>query len=532
MNIHNPILPGFNPDPSICRFGDDYYIATSTFEWFPGVALYHSKDLVNWHPIGHVLTRRSQLDLLGVTDSSGIWAPSLSYAEGQFYLIYTIVRTRATNFKDVHNYLVASPTITGPWSEPIYLNSSGFDPSLFHDEDGRKWLVNMSWDFRPGKPRFAGILLQEYSPSERKLVGPVTKILQKPILSEGPNLYKRNGWYYLMLAEGGTGWNHGIAMARSRSLTGPYELDPQPLVITSRKNPALQLQKAGHGELVQTPAGEWYLVHLASRPVYPERRCVLGRETCIQKVIWSEDGWLRLAHGGTDPLVEAAAPTGITPHEWPADPVRDGFDQPQLSPRWQSLRVPIDDSWLSLTDRPGWLRVRGRESQHSVFEQSLIAQRLTRLPIAIQTSMQFDPQNFMQSAGLILYYDTRNHYYLRMTHDESEGKVLLLTVTDDGNYSEPGPPLIINDWEQCFLRAAVGDERTQFWASPDAVEWLPVGPPLDTTKLSDDYGSGLKFTGTMIGICCQDLAGTRAIADFDYFAVKTVYTGSTESRPG
>jgi len=520
--IRNPILPGFNPDPSICRVGDVYYIATSTFEWFPGVALYHSKDLANWRPIGHALTRRSQLDLLGVTDSSGIWAPSLSYADGQFHLIYTIVRTRATNFKDVHNYLVTSPTITGPWSEPIYLNSSGFDPSLFHDEDGRKWLANMVWDFRPGKPRFAGILLQEYSPSEGRLVGSVTKILQKPILSEGPNLYKRDGWYYLMLAEGGTGWNHGIAMARSRSITGPYELDPQPLVITSRKNPALPLQKAGHGELVQTPTGEWHLVHLASRPAYPERRCILGRETCIQKVIWSEDGWLRLAHGGTDPLVELPGPAGIAPCLWPDEPARDEFDETALSPRWQSLRVPIDDSWVSLSQRPGWLRLLGRESQHSLFNQSLVARRLTSLPATIETCMQFEPQSFMQSAGLILYYDTRNHFHLRMTSDESMGKVLMLTVTDDGNYAELGQPLKVNDWQSVFLRATMTDERTQFLASRDGSAWQSIGPALDTSKLSDDYGSGMKFTGTLIGICCQDLAGTRAIADFDYFELLSV----------
>jgi xylan 1,4-beta-xylosidase len=518
--IQNPILPGFNPDPSICRVGDDYFIATSTFEWFPGVALYHSKDLANWRVIGHALTRGSQLDLPGVTDSSGIWAPSLSYAEGHFHLIYTIVRTRATNFKDVHNYLVTSPNITGPWSEPIYLNSSGFDPSLFHDDDGRKWFTNMLWDFRPGKFRFAGILLQEYSTTERKLVGPVTKILQKSILSEGPNLYRRDGWYYLMLAEGGTGWNHGIAMARSRSIHGPYELDPQPLVLTSRKSPSLPLQKAGHGELVETPNGEWYLVHLASRPVYPARRCIFGRETCLQKVTWSEDGWLRLASGGTDPQIEVPAAAGLVARPWEPEPTRDDFAFSVLSPHWQSLRVGVDDSWLSLSERPGWLRLRGRESQHSVFEQSLVARRLTHLPCIVETAMESKPPNFMQSAGLILYYDTRNHFYLRMTQDDSNRRVLTLTITDDGNYDERGSPVDVSAWKTCFLRATLDEDQTQFFASPDNRVWHSVGPALETGKLSDDYGSGLKFTGTMVGICCQDLSGTRAVADFDFFDVR------------
>jgi xylan 1,4-beta-xylosidase len=520
--IHNPILPGFNPDPSICRVGDDYYVATSTFEWFPGVAIYHSKDLIHWRPIGHVLTRRSQLDLLGVTDSSGIWAPSLSFANGQFNLIYTIVRTRASNFKDVHNYLVTAPDITDPWSEPIYLNSSGFDPSLFHDDDGRQWFANMVWDYRPGRNRFAGILLQEFSPTQRRLVGPVTKILQKPILSEGPNLYKRDGWYYLMLAEGGTGWNHGIAMARSRSIHGPYELDPQPLVMTSRKNPALVLQKAGHGELVQTPGGEWYLVHLASRPIYPGRQCVLGRETCLQKVEWSQDGWLRLSSGGTGPQTDVPAPRDVEPHPWPAESTRDDFDAPELPVHWQSLRVPVESAWLSLTERPGWLRLRGRESQHSVFEQSLIARRLTSVNSVLETCLEFKPTTFFQSAGLILYYDTRNHFYLRVTHDEARGEVLILTITDEGAYSELGQPLDVDVWKSIYLRATCENDLVQFAASQDGKSWTSVGPSMELFKLSDDYGTGLKFTGTMAGVCCQDLGGTRAIADFDYVDLRSL----------
>jgi xylan 1,4-beta-xylosidase len=311
-------------------------------------------------------------------------------------------------------------------------------------------------------------------------------------------------------------------MVRSRSLTGPYELDPQPLVMTSRKNGGLPLQKAGHGELVQTPAGGWYLVHLASRPVFPERRCVLGRETCLQKVVWSDDGWLRLAQGGTDPATEVPGPTGLAPHPWPAEPSRDDFDQPALDVRWQALRTPVDPSWLSLTDRPGWLRLRGRESQHSVFEHSLIARRLTSTNAVIETAVQFDPPTYMAAAGLTLWYDTRNHFYLRLTRDDAGAKVLVLTTTDDGTYAERGQPLDVTAWATCHLRAVVTEDATQFSASPDGQAWQPVGPPLETTKLSDDYGTGLKFTGTMVGLCCQDLAGTRAAADFHFFELRSV----------
>ena len=238
--IQNPVLRGFHPDPSFVRAGEDFYLANSTFEWLPGVRFHHSKDLVHWRLAGHALTRPEHIDLKGVENSSGNWAPSLSYADGQFWLIYTNIRTTGggRRFKDSHVFLITAPSIEGPWSDPVYLNSIGFDPSLFHDDDGRKWLLNMQWDFRKGRFAFAGNVVQEYDCSARRLVGPVHEIARKPdILCEGPNLYKREGLYYLMMAEGGTGWNHGISMARSRSITGPYELDPQGAVLTTRHNP-------------------------------------------------------------------------------------------------------------------------------------------------------------------------------------------------------------------------------------------------------------------------------------------------------
>jgi len=562
--IQNPILPGFHPDPSICRVGGDYYIANSSFEWFPGVPIHHSKDLMNWRLIGHALTRRSQIDLRGVSDSGGVWAPSLSFAGGQFWLIYTNIRTCGMGrpFKDIGIYLTTAKNILGPWSEPITLNSIGFDPSLFHDDDGRKWLVNMIWDFRKDRHRFAGIVVQEYDHQQCKLAGPMTKILEKKnILCEGPNLYKRNGCYYLMLAEGGTGWNHSISMARAKNVLGPYELDPQSSVITSRDDNKLPLQKAGHGELVQTPAGEWYLVHLASRPLatggprnaaspdnssaadaHAGHRCVLGRETCLQRVEWSNDGWLRLATGGTKPqeivvlsnnrqVLDCASPRailddspraesgrGLPQSKTPARPTRDDFDSDKLDVRWSSLRAPADESWLSLKERRGWLRLRGRDSLHSLFEQSLVARRVQHFQFTAETCLEFSPAHFTQMAGLVCYYDTRTHFYLRVTQDEACGKILGIVLTDDGNYDElSGSETVINDWRQIFLRAEIHFQKLQFGASPDGKNWQNIGPVLDASKLSDDYGAGLHFTGAMVGLCAQDVGGTRAVADFDYF---------------
>ncbi len=538
--LRNPVLPGFRPDPSICRHGDDYYLATSTFEWFPGVALHHSRDLVHWRPIGHALTRRSQLDLRGVADSAGSWAPSLSYADGKFWLIYTNIVTTGMGrpFKDPHVFLATAERIEGPWSEPVRLDSIGFDPSLFHDDDGRKWLVNMQWDFRPGRHRFAGIVAQEFDPVAGRLVGPVHELMRKDVLSEGPNVYKVNGYYYLMLAEGGTGWNHGIAMARARSITGPYELDPEEAVLTTRHAPGHPLQKAGHGELVRTPAGEWWLAHLCSRPLRtgagpnagsPDKspsaaahagdRCVLGRETSLQRVVWSEDGWLRLAHGGVLPAVELPAPAGLALQPWPAAPARDDFDGPALGSRWQTLRVPADEAWLSFTARPGWLRLAGRESPHSLHDQSLVARRLETFHATATTRLEFAPARFTQFAGLVFWYDQRTFYYLRVTHDEKLGRVVSVALSDDFAYAEPPEArFAINDWPAAvFLRGVVDQAALRFFASPDGADWRPVGGVFDASKLSDDYGSVLHFTGTMVGLAAHDVAGQRAYADFDWF---------------
>ncbi|WP_332687269.1 family 43 glycosylhydrolase, partial [Devosia sp.] len=176
--LTNPILPGFNPDPSILRVGDDYYIATSTFEWFPGVQIHHSKDLANWELVTRPLTRKAQLDMRGDPDSCGVWAPCLTHDGEKFWLVYTDVKRKDGSFKDAHNYIIWADRIEGPWSDPVYTNSSGFDPSLFHDDDGRKWFVNMLWDHRRRPLLFAGIALQEFDPKAGKLVGPIKNIYQ------------------------------------------------------------------------------------------------------------------------------------------------------------------------------------------------------------------------------------------------------------------------------------------------------------------------------------------------------------------
>ncbi|QUL53153.1 glycoside hydrolase family 43 protein [Paenibacillus tritici] len=516
--IHNPILRGFHPDPSICRAGEDYYIATSTFEWYPGVRIHHSRDLVNWRPLTYALTRKSQLNMEGDPDSGGIWAPCLTYADGLFYLIYTDVKSRQGAFKDTPNYLVTAGNIEGPWSEPVYLNSSGFDPSLFHDEDGRKWLVNMLWDHRTGNNSFAGIVLQEYSPAEKRLTGPVIPIYKGTglKLTEGPHLYRKDGWYYLITAEGGTQYNHAVTVARSKQIEGPYETAPDNPLLTSAGNRELALQKAGHASLVETQTREWYMVHLCGRPV-KDNYCNLGRETAIQRVTFTADGWLALPGGGNAPALTVEGPD-LPAHPFAAAAPRDDFDAPQLDVRWSTLRVPADDSWLSLQERPGTLRLRGRESMSSMHRQSLVAQRQQAFHCSAETSIEFEPQHFQQMAGLIVYYDTKDYLYLRITHDEVHGKSLGIIRSKDGVYEDTLTPEVpLEPGASVGLKVVIDGEWAQFYYCTGDSAWEKIGAALEIYHLSDDFPAYIRFTGTFIGMCAQDLSGTLHPADFDYF---------------
>lgn len=528
--IVNPILRGFNPDPSIIRVGEDYYIATSTFEWSPGVQIHHSRDLQNWKLIGHPLTRTSQLNMTGNPDSGGVWAPCLSCHEGTYYLIYTDVKSHMGPFKDTHNYMVTASDIHGPWSEPIYLNSSGFDPSMFHEEDGTKWIVNMVWDHRKGKNHFGGIVIQQYSQTEKRLVGPIHNIFRGTSLglTEGPHIYRANGYYYLMTAEGGTRYGHAITMARSTSLLGPYEADPAGPVLTSADRPEAELQRAGHGCLVETPSAEMYLVHLCGRPLRPSLYCTLGRETAIQRCIWNEAGWLSLASRDHEPEVKVTAPS-IPEYSFEPEPETEHFDSDQISIHFNSLREPLAEDWASLRERPGFLRLRGRESLSSHHQQSLIARRQQSFLVEAETVVEFAPDSYQQLAGLIYYYNSRNYYYLWISWDEELGKCVGIMSSDRGSYDEPlKSPVSIEGWERCYLKAMIRRERLQFLYSRDGQEWQLIGGELDATKLSDENAEFIKegvaldqgFTGAFLGMCVQDLSGRGLHADFDYFTYR------------
>lgn len=527
--IMNPVLKGFNPDPSICRVGDDYYIATSTFDWFPGVQIHHSKDLVNWHLVSNPLNRVSQLNMIGNPDSGGVWAPALSYHDGQFWLIYSDIKVVENTWKDGANYLVTCDTIDGEWSEPIYLNNSGFDPSLFHDEDGRKWLVNMMWDHRPYNHNFYGIILQEYSVEEQKLVGEI-KVIYKGTdlgLTEAPHLYKVNGYYYLLVAEGGTKFEHASTVVRSKNIDGPYELHPDNPLITSWPHPKLELQKAGHGSFVVTQDGEWYFAHLTGRPLkrdgvkmLEERGfCPLGRETAIQKVYWEND-WPYIV-GGNKPSLEVEAPH-LPEQKWEQDyPTVDDFDSNRLNRHFNTLRIPFNEEIGSLTDRPGYLRLYGRESLHSSFTQALVARRWQSFEFTAETKVDFQPESFQQMAGLICYYNTRNWTSVHVTWNEEKGRVIDLMACERFQTTCPlqGKEIPVpEDVEDVYFRVDVDAKHYYFSYSFDGETFERIDVPFDSYKLSDDYidQAGF-FTGAFVGMHCMDISGRRKPADFDYF---------------
>jgi xylan 1,4-beta-xylosidase len=535
--ISNPILKGFNPDPSIVHVDGDFYIATSTFEWYPGVQIHHSRDLRNWRLAARPLNRASLLDMRGDPDSGGVWAPCLSWDKGLFYLIYTDVKRLEGNFKDTHNYLTTCETIDGEWSDPVYLNSSGFDASLFHDEDGRKWLVNMVWDHRHQHNRFGGVHLQEYCPESRKLKGDVVNIFRgSPLgLTEAPHLYRRGDYYYLLTAEGGTGYNHAMTVARSRDLFGPYQLDPQGYLLTAKDHPDLYLQRCGHGDLFETSAGESYLVHLCGRPLEGLRRCPLGRETGLQKFQWSDDGWPRLEGATADglPATEVSAPD-LPEHVWPASKPRHEFDEGALPIEFQWLRSPAPERFMSLTERPGFLRLRGKESLGSRFEQALVARRQQAFRVSAETRLEFQPDNFQQAAGLVSYYNAHKYHYLYVSIDDDGRRfvdIMSCEADPSRNSTFPlraeqtdpdttDPRYQMPDTGAVWLRCDIDHQALYFSWSTDGENWQRIPIALDQSIISDESGKGdgASFTGAFLGMCCQDLSGRDCPADFDYFS--------------
>lgn len=422
--------------------------------------------------------------------------------------------------------LIAVPSVTG----------SAAESELQHQLAGRlEWLgletdlwsmLNLQNDHRPGGARFAGIVLTELDRETLETVGETHLLLQHDRLVEGPKLLRRDGWYYLVLAEGGTGWEHGVRVARAKELTGPYELDELPL-LTTRDDPGVPLQKAGHGELVETPDGQWLLGHLTARPLRTPRgrRCTLGRETAVQAVTWDADGWPRLRHGSWHPAVEVDVPTSWHPLP-PAGPPAE------LTWPWSTLREPPDPSWADTAVRPGWIRLRGRHGPESRWAASLLAQRVTEHRAEAEVTVEARPVTFTQAAGLVLWYNPEAYLSLDLTWAEPWGEpqrgqqwrgaaggggrtVLSLVERDEGGLRQVAVVDVVAD-APVTLGVTVEGADARFWYIRDGAR-TAVGPALDFSRLSDDHGSRLRFTGAMAGIHARDLVDAAFTADFTGF---------------
>ena len=533
VRVINPILPGFHPDPSICMANGEYYIANSTFEWYPGVEISRSKDLVHWDSVPSPLSEKRLLDMNGEKYSCGIWAPCLSYSDGLFWLIYTNVRNwNVGTHKDCPNFLTTAPSIEGPWSDPIFLNASGFDASMFHDDDGRHWYINMEWDYRKDGPRqFSGIVMREYDPKTKQLGKERHKIFLGSDIGmvEGPHLYKRNGWYYIAAAEGGTDYKHALSVGRSRSLTGPYELHPHNPLISSYGHEEIKLQKAGHGSWCHSTDGnKTYLVYLCGRPLPGTIDCVLGRETGLAEIEWKDD-WPYVKQtdgslGNTPPdyVDIPVAENGAKEQHFPGQgKIHYVFDKESSLQDFKTLRTPATDRY-SLTERPGWLRLIGGQSPWSFYEQSIFARRQTDFCFKAETKIDFEPDYFQQYAGMTYRYDEETQYLLQVTYSETRGKILQLNTIMPNSFEQgmeialkPGP---------VWMRLDVNYNKGQFSWSQDGETFHVIRPICDTAKLSDEY-MGMGFTGAFVGMFCVDTEFYKKAADFEYFD----YTGLDRS---
>lgn len=530
--VNNPVLTGFHADPAMIKVGEYFIIANSTFEYYPGVELSRSKDLVNWESLPSPLSSTKYLNMAGEKAHCGIWAPCLTYSDGLFWLLYTDVKNSGA-WKDTPNYLITAENIEGPWSEPIFLEASGFDPSLFHDEDGKKYYSVMQWDYR--KPKgvntpFNGILVQEYDHNKKELVGPIKNVYKGSEIAttEGPHIYKRNGYYYLMTAEGGTGYTHAVSVARSKSIWGPYETHPENPLLTSYAHDT-KIMKAGHGSWVHTEDGRTFLSFLCSRPLPGTRCCNLGRETGIVEIKFENDWPYVVRENGEIERIDGVynnSPTDTFKPFIDNQRVKKNnsklykFDTDKIDPDFKTLRVAADEDNYSLSKRKGFLRLTGGMSPFSHFNQRVLARRQESFFIKAETKIEYNPERFTELAGLTYRYDENNQYLLAVTHDEELGKILKIILIVEGVMEQR--PIHIQLKENCpiYLGLTVKERWARFRYSYDGVIWNELRPELDAANLSDEVGRG--FTGAFVGMFAVDTARYKKVADFEYFNYEEV----------
>jgi xylan 1,4-beta-xylosidase len=500
----NPVIPGFHPDPSVCKVGDDFYLVTSSFEYFPGVPLFHSRDLVHWRPIGHVLTRKSQLDLHRMRASGGIYAPTVRYSRGRFYVV-------TTNVWGGGNFFVTAKRPEGPWSDPVWLDSQGIDPSL-------SFVGDTVYYTRNGKgPDFDHPLIYqaEVDVKTGKLLGRMRPIWAGTggIWPEAPHLYQIGTTYYLMIAEGGTGYGHSEIVARSSTPFGPFDVYPNNPIITHRDRPRHPIQALGHADLVELSDGTWWALLLGIRPK-GGRHHHLGRETFLAPVTWTRDGWPVIGREGRVDLVMEAPGLESTPVRFRE---RDDFDDRTLDAVWSFLRNPYPNDW-SLRARPGFLRLRGSAiTLDDVDSPALVVRRQQHFEVRCRTVLDFAPSRAHDEAGLTVRTNESFHYDVAVLGTGTSGREAVLRSRVRGTSrvvarrSLGAGPIdldVLATADRYVFRVGVAD----------ALEELGS---LSTKHLSAEsvQATGRNcFTGTCIGLYATGNGRpSSAPADFDWF---------------
>ncbi|HEX6276350.1 MAG TPA: glycoside hydrolase family 43 protein [Polyangiaceae bacterium] len=497
------MIPGFHPDPSICRVGRDFYLVTSSFEYFPGVPIFHSRDLVNWTKVGHCLDRESQLPLAGAPASAGIWAPTLRHHDGVFYLATTNVSYHP-KFAG-KNFIVTATAPEGPWSEPVVVDQPGIDPSLFFDDDGSVlFTTSHEGAFQSRIDVETGKLL-----SEPKIVWSGSGG-QYP---EGPHLYRRNGWYYLLLSEGGTEYGHMITMARSRSPWGPFEPCARNPLLTHRswKSP---IQAVGHADFVETSDGAGFAVFLAVRPNgYPPCHH-LGRETFLTPLTWADDGFPVFGDAGR---VALEMETPIEPEKARASEARqrDDFEAKKLTLDWNQLRNP-DAASFSLDERPGFLRLRGsRYGLDDCASPAWVGRRQAHFAVRAATCLEFRARAEREEAGLVVRMNEKHHYEIFVTRRAAEPSVVVRRRIGSLQAEVARRPLSTGEESRLVLAVDASPDKYVFSCGPTEHELAPLAEG-ETRYLSTEVATG--FTGVYFAMYASGGgAPCTHPADFDWF---------------
>lgn len=512
-SFYNPVLSGWYSDPSICSNGEgDYFLVTSTFTYFPGVPIFHSRDLVNWEQIGHVLTRKSQLRNMEKQHvSGGIFAPAISYnpANKTYYMI-------TTNVGD-GNFFVKTQDPFGEWSDPIMLPEvRGIDPAFFFDEDGKGYIVNND-DAPDDKPEYPGhrtVRVVEFDTAADKCVGERKIVVNKgwrpsdkPIWCEGPHIYKVDGKYYLMTAEGGTSVNHSEVIYRGDTPFGPYvayqgnPILTQRTLDSGRQNP---VTCAGHADLVRTPEGEWWGVFLAVRPVAGNKEN-LGRETFIMPVKWTGDGWpVFLEDGETVPMIVSrpGVKRGGNVTFGNYDRIED-FNDTILSNEWMTLRGPAD-KYYSLTDNPGYLSIKcGDVWSGEKGELPFVCRRINHHNFSADTEMTFVPEDYSQNAGLLVFKDETHQYYLARTLEGESHLIELRKITENGSQTLAKKEITPSATTVTLKVCGKGLEYAFSYSIDGGESWQTVAEGVDAGFTSTDVAGG--FTGTVVGMFASNV---------------------------